>query len=258
MSRQFTRDFLIEVAKGNISGHSLVQKFGRNPAVGTSFVPVSISGLYNTPQPAAATTLRVKAGNANDTAAGSGARSVTLQGLDETGTLVEETLATAGASASTATSATYMRLFRVWVATSGTYATQSSGSHAADIVIENGAGGTDWLTISFTGFPRSQSEVAAYSVPLGKTVYLLDINITSDSSRVFDYIFFKRENILDAAAPYQAMRIQTEGIGLAGDFKREFRDPVKFDALTDIGIMAEVGASTGDISAEFNLLVVDD
>ena len=84
MSRQFSRDFLIEVSKGNIAGHSLVHKFGKNEDVGATFEPLTIGGVYQTLQPAAATTLRVKAGNANDTAAGTGAREVTVQGLDET------------------------------------------------------------------------------------------------------------------------------------------------------------------------------
>lgn len=35
MSRQFSRDFLIEVAKGNIAGHSFVHKFGKNEDLGT-------------------------------------------------------------------------------------------------------------------------------------------------------------------------------------------------------------------------------
>jgi len=30
MSRQFTREFYLEVARGNIAGHSLVHKYGRN------------------------------------------------------------------------------------------------------------------------------------------------------------------------------------------------------------------------------------
>jgi len=257
MSRSFSSDFLIEVAKGNIAGHSLVQKFGMNYGLGTTFVPISVGGLYNTPQVAGATTLRVKAGNTNDTAAGTGAREVTFQGLDETGALVTEAVATAGTSASTATSATFIRLFRVYVSSTGTYATSTTGSHAAAIVIENGAGGTDWATINFTGFPHSQSEIAAYSVPLGKTAYVLDYRIYSDATKSFDFMFFKRESILDTAAPYEAMRVQFEGTGITAPLNVTFPDPLKFDALTDIGYMAKATTGTADIVGEFNILLVD-
>ena len=92
------------IASGRIPGLSVVHKFGR-ASVGTTYSPVTFGGVYNTPQVAGATTLRVKAGDANDTAAGTGAREVTLIGLDETGAEVTEAVATAGAAASATTTA---------------------------------------------------------------------------------------------------------------------------------------------------------
>jgi len=259
MSRGFSRDFLIEVSKGLVPKHSLVHKFGMNYSMGTSFVPISVGGLYNTPQVAGATTLRIKAGgNANDTAAGSGAREITLEGLNETGALATETLATAGASASSATTTTFIRLFRVYLSESGTYATSLAGSHSAAITIENGSGGTDWATIYATGFPHSQSEIAAYTVPLGKTAYLIDYRLSSDANKSFDFMFFKRESILDTSAPYEAMRIQFEGNGIESPIQFIFPDPLRFDALTDIGFLAKVSTGTADVVGSFNLLLVDD
>ena len=250
--------FLTEVSKGNIPKHSFVQKFGTNHAVGTSFVPITLGGIYNMPQPAAATTLRVKAGNVNDTAAGSGAREITLEGLDETGALVTEVLATAGASASLATTTTFIRLLRFWVSASGTYANIAGGSHAADIVIENGAGGTDWGTIAILGFPHSQSSIGAYTVPLGYKAYMLDFGMTNGSSKSFDFIFFKRESILDAAAPYKSMRLINNGAGITVPFVKMFPDAIEFEALTDIVPLAKVAAGTGEITVDINLLLVQD
>ena len=116
----------LDVSRGLVSGMQSIKKFGRNAAVGTSFVPIAMGGVYQTPQGSAATALRIKSGgDANDTAAGSGARSVTLEGLDENFELATEALATAGASASSATSTTFTRLFRAYVTPdtgSGTYA----------------------------------------------------------------------------------------------------------------------------------------
>ena len=64
----------LDISRSLASGISVVKKFGRNPAVGTSFVPVTQGSVYQTPQSGSATTLRIKAGgSANDTAAGSGA-----------------------------------------------------------------------------------------------------------------------------------------------------------------------------------------
>jgi hypothetical protein len=50
MSRQFTRDFALEVAKGKISGHSFINKFGRNTAVGTTLEDIwDVGGTYAFP-----------------------------------------------------------------------------------------------------------------------------------------------------------------------------------------------------------------
>ena len=249
-----------DIAAGLVPGWSLVHKFGRHLAVGTSFVPVSVGGIYLTPQPAAATTLRVKAGNANDTAAGSGAREVTVQGLDETGALVSEALATAGASASATTSATFIRLFRVFVSSSGTYAAPAAapaaGSHAADVVIENGAGGTDWLTIDSTDTPKGQSEVAFYSVPLGFNAYVASLLIaieTAASAKPTEIVLVRREAILDAAAPYAPWRALMSFGGLIGVTTLRPNTPIKLSELTDIGFLAKAASGTPAVAIDFEI-----
>ena len=251
-------DFWLKVQAGEVPGYSVVHKFGRHLAIGTTFEPVSIGGVYQTPQAASATTLRVKAGDTNDTAAGTGAREITVQGLDETGAEVIETLATAGTSASTTTSATFMRLYRAYVSASGTYATSVAGSHTDDIVIENGAGGTNWLTIDATDFPRAQSEVAMYTIPLGKTGYVPSIHISVDSGKTATITMFKRENILESAVPYSGMRMQIQFGGVTGEAVIK---PVTalgpFPALTDVGFMAKA-AATSEVDVDFEIILIDD
>ena len=255
------KDFALEVVKGSVPSHAPVSKFGRNDSVGTTFVPIALGSIYQTPQVASATTLRIKAGgNANDTAAGTGAREVTLQGLDETGALVSEAVATAGASASSVTTATFLRLYRAFVSSSGTYATSAAGSHAADIVIENGAGGTDWLTIDSTNFRKGQSEVGAYSVPSGKTAYVKFCNVTIDSGKTCELIFFHRGNILETAAPYTAMRAKAVLTGLIANMALAGRGIYLggFAGPCDIGFMGRVTATTGSMAVEFEMYLVDD
>ena len=246
-------DFFTELRRGRISDAGIVQKFGGQIDITTSYTAATTSGVYQTPQPASAVALRVKAGNTNDTAAGSGAREVTLNGLDETGAFAQETLATAGTSASSATTTTWLRLFRLWVSASGTYATTAAGSHAAAIAIET-AGATEWAMIDATGYPKSQSQIACYTVPLGRTAYITSFLLTTDGAKPVDFLLLKRESILDAAAPYQAMRTVTELLGIQGELNS---DPDTafgpFPALTDIVWMAK-GATTPDITIDFELI----
>lgn len=251
---QYVSNYLVNSKKPITN---VVQKFGRNEDIGTSFEPIAIGGIYRTPQVASATKLRVKAGNAADTAAGNGARKIFIQGLDETGALVSEELTTAGESASANSTNDYLRLFRAYVSESGTYATQSAGSHAAAIVIEDSAGSNDWLTIDVTDYPKGQSEVGVYSIPLGSEAYLVAANIFVDTNKAVDVILFQRQSILQTAAPYEAMREVEYYAGVSGSFDVSPGLPIgPFPELTDIGFMAKASQSSV-ASVDFELILID-
>lgn len=253
------KDYFVETSAGNTGANAeIIHKFGHNAAVGTSYVPISEGGIYRTPQVGSATTLRVKAGNAADTVDGVGARQVCLQGLDETGTTVTEYLDTAGESASSNTTATFIRLFRAFVSESGTYATQSTSSHVADIVIENSAGTEDWASLKLNNFAESQSVIAAYTVPLGKTAYVSSVFVSVETNKSASLIFFQRQGILKTAAPYDAMRIVLELHGVTNESGVSPKAPLgPFPELTDIGVMAEVVSGTAEVDVDFEIILRD-
>lgn len=255
-----TEPFLLQVSRGQVYGHSHTTKFGSNSGVTTTYAPVSAGGVYRTPQVSGATQLRVKAGgNAADTAAGAGAREVTVYGLDATGAEISEALATAGASASAPTSQSFLRAFRVIVTAAGAYATAAAGSHVGDIVIEDAAGTQDWATIdASSGFPLGQSTIACYTVPLGYSAFVRSIGVTVNSTKACDFIFFQRRNILETAAPYSAMRVVEQLQGVSGGVTSDLWVPLEFPALTDIGLMARVGSTTGSAEGNFDIVLVRD
>lgn len=250
----------LDVARSLAQDLKSVKKFGRNPSVGTSYVPISLGGVYRTPQGGSATTLRIKAGgNANDTAAGSGAREVTIIGTDENFLEVSEAVATAGATASSSTTTTFTRVYRAYVSSSGAYASATAGSHAGDIVIENTAGTEDWATIDATSFPKGQTEIAAFTVPAGATGYVKLRNISIDSGKTVDMVFFQRGNCDETAAPYTAMRTQSVVSGVSGGSIEVFGDTdVPFGPYvgpTDIGFMGKVSTGTASVSCEFEIFI---
>jgi hypothetical protein len=210
------------------------------------------------PQVSGATQLRIKAGDAADAPGQSGARSIFLQGLDATGAEITETIDTNGTSAGSNTTQSFLRLYRAYVATSGTYATTTQGSHVANIVIENAAGTEDWATISAAGFPSGQSEIGAYTVPLGYTAFLISVTVEAEATKKIDAELFQRRNILETAAPYTAMREVQKFVGLEGVIYEAFDAPIEFPELTDIGILAELtsgGAGTGNVSVDMEILL---
>lgn len=247
-------DFHYDIARGEFSPYTVVHKFGYNEAVGTTFEPITVGGIYRTPQSTSATTLRIKAGNANDTAAGSGARAVTLVGINASGAEITETLATAGTSASSNTTNSFMRLYRAYVSASGTYATATAGSHSAAIVIENSAGTETWGTIDATDFPKGQTNIGAYTVPTGYRAFIKNIHIYVEAAKPGTIIFFHRANILETAAPYTAMREAYTAVGVDGEDTITYDAPLgPYAASTDIGFMGKVASGTAAMSVNFDI-----
>ena len=233
-------------------------QFGRNMACPTTYVPVTDIGIYRTPQAGAATALRIKAGgNALDTSTGIGARSVRLYGLNALGDEVEEVLATAGASASASTTNTFIRLYLVEVYESGTYGTQSAGSHAGNITIENVAGTENWAQIQLNGFPSGTTGIGSITVPRNHVGLVSAINISVDHTKSTDLIILKREGILQTAAPYRPIVKVQEFIGVSSSVMIKFDVPLRFPALTDIGLLAKVSNGTGAVSVDLEVLMLE-
>lgn len=249
----------LPLVRGDLSAWSVVLKFGRNAAVDGSYVPVCLGGFYRTPQAGQATKLRIKAGgNALDTAAGTGAREIYLAGLDSEGNFIENYLATAGASASALTTDSFMRLMRLSVTKSGTYATQSAGSHAGTITIENQAGDQVWGIIDDTELAIGQSEIGAYSIPAGYRGFIELDHCSIDTGKTMNILFFQRENILETAAPYSAMNLRRAFVGLGGGVIHAFSNrPVVFGPVVgpaDVGFLAKSNSGgVGSVSIGFNI-----
>lgn len=257
MSYLGDRDFLIEVQKGNVAGHAIEFKFGRNSTVPNgSFELVSqLSGA--TAFRTTATTVRVKAGgNAADTAAGVGAQEVTVVGIASDLTETEETIATAGASASGATTVSFWRVYRAWVSAFGARATNPA-ANTGNIVIEDSGAAADMIMIAAG---EGQSQYGAYAIPTAKTGYLLSVNVTADASKAADFRVFTREDLNDIAAPYAAQRLQLYADGILGheDLYAPPGPGIVIPALTDIWIEAEGGGAGTEVSCNFEILLVDD
>lgn len=245
----------LDIARGLAPGCVSSFRFGRNTAIGSAYTPVTRSGFYRTPQATAAVALRVKAGgNANDTANGSGAREITIIGLDSNGDLITETLATSGASESASTAQTFMRLTKAFVSKSGTYATQTAGTQAGSITIENAAGGEDWALIADGSLGKAVSEIGAYTTPRNTSAAIFNLAISSDADKKANIVMFRRENILQTSAPYSPMSLVVEYPQSSGLIDMPFDPPLYFPPLCDFGFLATVSASTVDVSIGFDMV----
>lgn len=163
-----TEPFELQVARGQIEGHRSVVVFGYNGDVDTSMETVWPAGGILT-FPAAALQMKVSSSNTNDTAAGTGARTVVIEGLDTDHLEISETVTLNGQTAVTTTKS-FLHINNAYVATTG-----SGLSAAGDIYIGTGVvtAGVPATIYDVIAFDYNSRITGSYTVPAGYTAYLV-------------------------------------------------------------------------------------
>lgn len=159
--------FELQVARGQIQGHRNVTVFGFNPDVDTTQVSVwPLPSLITFP--ASALQMTVSSTSANDTSAGTGARTIVVQGLDANYNEVSETVTMNGQTAVTMT-ASLIRINYAYVLTAG-----SGNSTAGDIYIGTGTvtAGVPATTYDIIKFDYNTTITGSWTVPAGYTAYV--------------------------------------------------------------------------------------
>ena len=249
-----TQDYLREVGRGNISGLSLLTKFGRNPAITPASDPEDVwggGGEYTGHPVSGAETVDVFSSSADDAAAGTGARTVLLAGLDASGAEQTETVALNGTTAVTSSN-TWTRCNRQWVATAG-----SSYTNAGAITVRHTTTTANVFSVMQAG--RGQSTIAAYTIPAGKTGYLIgyacSIARTNGSAGAAEMGLMTRATGGDQA--WRLRRVHEVSDSLA--FDRKLEGGIELPALTDIKWRVfSVSDSTTVATGQFQILLIDD
>ena len=217
-------DFDLQVARGQIQGHSTLNIYGYQVAVATSFIPVWENATTYT-YPVAATQMHL-AGSVGDTA------SIVIQGLDANYNMISETAVLNGATAVT-TVKSYLRINSMRVAVGS--ATNPSGV----VTLKDLTDTTIYAQIN-TGVGRTQ--MAIYTVPAGYTFYLsrIDVNTSLNGNNF---------------ATYQNRTISSDGVvqltqqaPFAINYHTQRVMPRPFLEKTDIQLQCKVNSSTGAIS----------
>lgn len=250
-------DFYLKVEQDQVPGTRIVRKFGAEASVGTSWTVVSSVGGYETPTTAQA--LEIVSSSANDTDGGSGAQTVTVEGLGSDWRFQTETV-TLNGTAAVDLSNTWLRVFRMYVASSGTYATDSGPSHVSAITLRADGGGASWAAIeSVSSFGLGQTEIAVYSVPLGEDAFIDDVYITTESNQPVDVGFFSRCDADDTSTPYAPMRVRNVYRSLAqGAYPDNSRAAIgPLVGPCDIGFLAKTDSGNSDVAVWFTIVLVE-
>lgn len=224
--------------------------------MGTTLVPVTQSGTYKTPT--IVTSLEFVSDDVNDTILGSGARVITLIGLGSDWKEVTQNVVTNGTTP-VILSINLLRLYRWYVAMTGTYATDTVHSHAGNLTIQEAGGGTVWSNINIAPVPVGQSQIGCYTIPIGKTGYLFNRLVYTESNKTTDVYLFSRDQAnVTFGNITGTKRIVEKLISVAGGFTIAPTLPDgPFVGPCDLMYMAKVSSGTGEVSIDFELLLVD-
>jgi hypothetical protein len=251
-------DFLIEVEKGNIAGHSIVHKFGHGN-VATDLVPVTISLTYETPT--AAVALEIVSDDAADALDDIGSWAYTVTGIDATYAELTQTVAAHATTGLTAVAipTSLLRVYRWGVSASGNYGTQTATSHVGELSLRVSGAGATWSTIEDVPLPQGQSEIGCYTVPDGFSAYIIQQDIHVDSTKAVDVVIMARQGIDITSSPFTPFKAVAHYVGVTGHNPTDFKAPMdNFPGKTDIIYMAKVTSSTADVSVHFSILLIAD
>jgi len=240
-------DFYFDIASGNVPSVTMVNKFGINATIGTTAEDIWAAGGTLTYLTTAAT-IEVISSSTNDTAAGTGAREITIEGLDENWNEASETVATAGTSASTATTTTFIRVFRAVVSQAGAY----GGSNAGNVTIRVSSAGSTQAYISTN---QGQTQGAHYTIPRGHKAYIIDMHASVDTSKSVSYNVYKRTRANDNTVPFSSWQVLFEAPGLEGSNHLPPRSPLFIDEYTDLRVTGVVSAGSASGSFDYQILL---
>ena len=233
------------VANNEVAGVKSIFKFGFNGDVnGTEETIWDQGGVYS--YPASAIQIKVSSTSANDTAAGTGARTVTVAGLDENYHEAEETVSLNGQT-EVLTDTTFIRVFRAFVETAG-----SSGTAAGDIYMGNGvvSGGVPATVYAKISLGENQTLMALWTVPAGYTGYLTKIDLGTGTPNNNQYI---NARIIQRAFG-GVFRTATKITLQTGEIILNFPAPIVLPEKTDIEARAVSSGSNNLIFA--NMFIV--
>lgn len=219
-SGSISRDFVVDVGFGAIPGYSLVAQLGNNPDIDTA--PSDVwSGGGSYPWMTGATSLEVLSSSANDTSAGTGARTIAITFLNASYVQSTQTI-TLNGTTPVAIPSTHFRINDAVVATAG-----SGQTNAGTITIRDAGAGTTRAIIPL-GYGRVRQ--SQYTVPANHdlTFYNVFHSINRPSSvrdatisayvRDSTGVYLLLSEITVAASPIVLPLFATVSLGEKSDF----------------------------------------
>jgi hypothetical protein len=240
--------FDLQVARGQITFHKAFCQFGINNAVGTTNETVWIgSNLYTFP--AAAAILSISSSDVADTAAGTGARTVLIEGLNAAYEAVSEVVSLNGQTGVNTTNS-YLRVNKMIVLTAG-----SGGTSAGFIYAGTGTitAGVPAVVVNQTGLLANETESGFYSVPAGYTAFINMWTMSSGNTTPDEWTRFTLRvrpfgGVFGIKASYH--------IAASGIYECKAAYPLPIPEKADLDILASTSDGSALASTQLQIILV--
>jgi hypothetical protein len=246
-----TEPFELQVARGQITAHSVIHVFGHNPDVDNNVeatiwpIPGATLG-----HPASPTIMKISSSSTNDAAAGTGARTIRILGINGTGGYAEE-IVTLNGQTEVNTVNTYDAIESMTVLTAG-----SGGVNAGTIYAGTGTvtAGVPAVPYSAIGVGDNNSLVGHWTCPKGYTGYLVRGKITTGTTTASQYIVGKLKLRDTNGLTY------TAAITTLADSSNwyDFSYPIPIAAGQCVTATATGTGNNNDVSSYFQIVLIKD
>ena len=240
----------LQVSKGQVAGATTLYKFGYNPDInGTEETVWSQGG--DVVWPAAAFTAFISSSSTADTSAGTGAQTVTIEGLDENYATQSVTVDMNGQTQVQVGDASgWIRINRAFVVTAGSGGTAAGTVYIAATGVSSGVPtGTIYASIT----DGNQTQMAVYTVPASHTLYLDDLIFTAAISQANNYATVKL-NTRDFGS--NVFRTKFINVLQSNELIVDFEFPLAIPEKTDIECRAVTSNTNNQIGASFQGVLV--
>lgn len=242
-------EYYLKIAKGQIANHSKFRKFGRSSSITTTPSVISNSAPALAPyMPTTAVTTTVVSNDTTDTnTSGVGARKLYIEGLDASFNFQSEVINLNGITPVNAVN-TYIRVTTAYITDCGTY----GGNNVGEISIYSGAN-----TFIRIAAAKGRSQTTHYCVPNGKTLYIMQIHFSIQSTKEVSFRLWQRQDANDVTTPFTAKQILQEYDGLINAIDFTYLEcPFIVPAKTDVWVTGYTQSGTASASVEYPSILV--
>lgn len=241
--------FELQVGRGQIPGHSIVHVFGFNPDVDTNEETVwAIDGILG--HPANPTIMTISSTSADDAAAGTGARTVLVEGINGTGGIATEVV-TLNGQTPVSTVHAYDAIERLVVLTVGSGEKNAGLIYAGTGTVTAGVPAVPYNVI---GIGENLSITGHFTCPTGFTAYMTKGSISVGPTNANQFVLGR----LKLRGVDGIVRTAAKVTVQSGTAEFDFTYPVKINATECVTATAQGSGNNAAVSSYFQIVLIQE